>query len=255
MKLALQPHIGIGTVWHQRLRPAGNAFAYRGYFVLLPMRTLRHTPCAALKRNQKAALLSFHDADHGEGGADALAWVEALLQREGVSDADGEIWLQTLPRVLGFAFKPVSFWYALRADGSPAAVVAEVNNTFGERHIYLLRHPAWGQTVWADKAFYVSPFCRVEGQYCFRFRITPAAAHRAAAVQARVDLYDADGALIQTSQSGRLQALTPASARHAFWSVPLMSWGVVWRIHWQALRLWLKRVPLVPKPAAPKDLA
>jgi DUF1365 family protein len=71
-----------------------------------------------------------------------LAWFEKLLQDEGIRDADGEIWLHTFPRVLGYAFKPVSFWYAHRADGSLAAILAEVNNTFGERHAYLRRTSA-----------------------------------------------------------------------------------------------------------------
>jgi DUF1365 family protein len=118
--------------------------------------------------------ITFDDRDHGDGRADALAWFELLLQAEGIDDADGEVWLQTYPRVLGHAFKPVSFWFAHRADGSLAAIVAEVNNTFGERHCYLLpaENVRWGPELVADKVFHVSPFCAVEGQYRFRFMRT-----------------------------------------------------------------------------------
>lgn len=240
------PLIGFGSVWHRRLRPAEHAFRYRSYFLLLPLRQLRENPSPVLRRNQRG-WLSFHDRDHGDGGEDALAWLDALLHSEGITDADGEVWLHTFPRVLGYVFKPVSFWYAHRADGSLAAVLAEVNNTFGERHAYLLAGPdlAWGREQAARKVFHVSPFCRVQGQYRFRFERT--AAH----TLARVDLHDEAGALLQTSVGGQLEALTPASARRALAGMPLMTLGVMLRIHWQALRLWIKRVPFFSKPVAP----
>jgi len=240
------PLLGIGQVRHRRLRPAVNAFAYPTYFLLLPMRSLRAQPAAGLVRN-RFGLLAFHDRDHGDGRGDALAWLDELLQREGVRDAAGEVWLHTYPRVLGYVFKPVSFWYCHRADGSLAAIVAEVNNTFGERHCYLLDGPglAWGQELRTRKVFHVSPFCRVHGVYRFRFMRT------ADRTVARIDHDDEDGALLETSVSGQLQPLTPASARAAFFGMPLMSLGVIARIHWQALRLWLKRVPFFSKPAAP----
>ena len=240
--------IGTGQVRHRRLRPAVNAFAYPTYFLLLPMRSLRAQPDAALRRN-RFGLLAFHDRDHGDGRDDALAWLDELLRREGVHDADGEAWLHTYPRVLGYVFKPVSFWYCHRRDGSLAAIVAEVNNTFGERHCYLLDGPglAWGRELRARKVFHVSPFCRVQGVYRFRFMRT------AERTVARIDHDDEDGALLETSVSGRLQPLTAASARSAFFGMPLMSLGVIARIHWQALRLWLKRVPFFSKPTAPDD--
>jgi DUF1365 family protein len=247
-----QAQIGFGQVWHQRLRPARHAFQYGSYFLMLPMRALRAKPSAALVRN-RWGLISFHDADHGAGGPDALAWFEALLTQEGIADAEGEIWLQTFPRVLGYAFKPVSFWFAHRANGELAAVLAEVNNTFGERHGYLLTGPSlgWGRELPADKVFHVSPFCNTEGQYRFRFDQLPTPG----GVQhmARIDLLDAQGPLLQTSLSGRLVPLNASSLRRAFFGTPLMTLGVVLRIHWQALRLWLKRVPFVHKPAAPEQ--
>jgi DUF1365 family protein len=242
------PLIGIGEVRHARLRPVTNRFAYPTYFVLLPMRSLRATPHAALRRN-RFGLVAFHDRDHGDGGDDSLAWVEALLAREGVADADGEIWLQCYPRVLGYVFKPVSFWYCHRRDGGLAAIVVEVNNTFGERHCYLLAGPevGYGRELRASKAMHVSPFCSVEGGYRFRFIRTDARA------VARIDHFDGasqDVPLLQTSVSGRLAPLTGASVRRAFFGMPLMTFGVIARIHWQALRLFIKRVPLHSRPAA-----
>ncbi len=243
------PQLGVGVVRHRRLRPVQHQFDYPTYFFMLPMRSLRHRPhaAAALRRN-RFGLLSFHDRDHGDGGADALTWLDALLHAEGITDADGEAWLHTYPRVLGYAFKPVSFWHCQRADGSLAAIVVEVNNTFGERHCYLLAGPtlAYGRELHAQKVFHVSPFCAVQGRYRFRFMHTPTR------TVARVDHDDAGGPLLQTSVSGRLQPLDAAAVRAAFFGMPLMTIGVILRIHWQAIRLWLKRVPLFSKPAPPR---
>ncbi len=240
--------IGTGPVWHRRLRPAANEFRYDAYFLMLPMRQLRAAPQAALCRN-RFGLISFHDRDHGQGGDDALAWIEQLLQSEGVppTDSDGEIWLQTLPRVLGHTFKPVSFWWIHRRDGQLTHVLAEVNNTFGDRHAYLLSGPALarGEEVTATKVFHVSPFCKVEGRYRFRFQ------RQADRCLVRIDHDDAEGPLLQTSQGGRLAPLTPASRRRAFFGLPLMTLAVVLRIHWHALRLWLRRVPVHRRPSAP----
>ncbi len=243
------PLIGFGQVRHTRLRPRHHAFAYGGWFWLLPMRALGRQPVASVRRNGRG-WLSFHDADHGEGGADALSWLDGLLRQAGLwheTLPDGEVWLQTYPRVLGYAFKPVSFWYVHRGDGGLHAVVAEVNNTFGERHCYLLAGDelAWGREVRADKVFHVSPFCRAEGSYRFRFM------RSADRLVARVDHDDAQGPLIQTALSGELVPLDAASVRRAIRGWPLMTFGVVARIHWHALRLWLKRVPFFTKPEAP----
>lgn len=241
------PLIGFGHIWHRRLRPVEHAFRYPGYFLLLPMRSLREHPDSVLRRNRRG-WISFHDSDHGDGSNDSLAWFEKLLQEEGIRDADGEIWLHTFPRVLGYAFKPVSFWYAHRADGSLAAILAEVNNTFGERHAYLLAGPnlAWDCEQVASKQFHVSPFCETHGEYRFRFKRSETSN------LALVDLYDETGPLLRTGIEGALRPLNLSTVRQAFFGTPLMTLGVILRIHWQALRLWAKRLPFHRKPPAPK---
>ncbi|MDO8903141.1 DUF1365 domain-containing protein [Hydrogenophaga sp.] len=243
--------IGFGQVRHTRHRPRRNAFAYPTYFLMLPMRSLRANGPGVLARNRRAAL-SFHDTDHGDGRSDSLQWLEALLDQHGIQDAQGEIWLHTYPRVLGYSFKPVSFWYCHRSDGSLRAVLAEVNNTFGERHCYLLDNPRYGEPCEAAKVFHVSPFCPVRGRYRFVFMRTESPLARTVA---RIDYFDAPGvdALLNTSVSGLLEPLTNASMRRALWSHPAMTFGVIARIHWQALRLWIQRAPFFRLPPAPGD--
>lgn len=245
------PLIGFGEVRHTRLRPNHHAFAYATFFLLLPMRSLQ-AGSDVLAVNRRGAL-SFHDIDHGDGRSvregGALAWMEELLRAEGIDDATGEIWLHCYPRMWGYAFKPVSFWYCHRADASLRAIVVEVNNTFGERHCYLLDHPRYGMELHARKVFHVSPFCDVSGGYRFRFMRSGQGSEDRSVV--RIDHDDASGVLLQTSVSGVLLPLSPRTLRRALWCYPAMTLAVMARIHWQALRLWLKRVGIRHKPDAP----
>jgi uncharacterized protein len=242
--------IGFGQVRHSRIHPARNAFAYPTYFLMLPLRSMATQGAGHLPRNRFAPI-SFHDRDHGDGRAESLQWLDELLAKEGITDATGEVWLHCYPRVLGFTFKPVSFWYCHRADHSLRAVVVEVNNTFGERHVYLLDQARFGRELTATKAFHVSPFCAVEGGYRFRFMTTGDDPAVPARTVARVDYDDANGPLLQTSVSGQLQVFDARAVRKALFSFGAMTLGVIARIHWQALKLWLKRVPYFSKPSPP----
>jgi uncharacterized protein len=239
-----QAMIGFGQVRHTRLRPARNAFAYPTYFLMLPMRSLQTSGSGALARNRFAPI-SFYDQDHGDGRANALQWLDELLAQEGIEGATGEVWLHCYPRVFGYTFKPVSFWYCHGKDGSLQAIVVEVNNTFGEKHVYVLDKAQLGAEIKADKVFHVSPFCQIEGQYRFRFMFS---ADRDRTV-ARIDYDDTLGALIQTAVSGRLQTLDAKAVKTALLSYGFMTLAVIARIHWQAAKLYFKRIPFVSKPA------
>ncbi|MBT9566951.1 MAG: DUF1365 domain-containing protein [Thiobacillus sp.] len=236
--------IGFGHVMHIRQQPTTHRFDYRVYFVRLPMHDLAHVESRWFSRN-RFNLLSFHDCDHGDGG-DSLVWARSLLKQHGLA-ADGAIWLTTFPRVLGYAFKPVSFWHCHRADGELVAVLAEVNNTFGERHVYLLRTNDPNATLHAEKVFHVSPFFPVRGDYTFQFY------QRDDIFRARIDYATGSGETLRTAWQGRLQPLTPRVCLRAFFSYPLMTWSVIARIHLQALLLLSKRVPFFRKPKLPSS--
>jgi uncharacterized protein len=248
-----------GNVHHTRLRPARNSFNYGVYFLRLPLRSMAQGdwPTRLLSHN-RFNLLSFHDKDHGDGKRPLLEWIDALLKQEGINDAEGEVWLQTFPRVLGYVFNPVSFWFCHRRDGALRAVLCDVRNTFGERHLYLLNEGANianNSELTAAKVFHVSPFCMVEGNY--RFKFTRILQHRDQSFSertlARIDYDDADGPILLTSIAGTSRSLNDRNIMHALLQFPLMTFAVIARIHWQALRLWFKRVPFFHKPTPPQQ--
>jgi DUF1365 family protein len=242
----------LGKVMHRRLRPVENRFVYGVYFLRIPLGRLESIRGPLLSIN-RWNLLSFDYRDHGaRDGSHPLAWIRALLAREGLAVADGEVWLHTFPRLLGYVFNPVSFWFCEDRAGRTRAIVAEVSNTFGERHSYLLAHADArpihpGETLAARKLFHVSPFCTLSGDY--RFRFLTQNAQRIA----RIDYLDESGPLLLTSLSGRGRPLGSGAILRAVLRHPLMTFGVIARIHWQALKLWLKRVPFHSKPVLPLE--
>ncbi|MEO8738504.1 MAG: DUF1365 domain-containing protein [Casimicrobiaceae bacterium] len=244
------PSIIHGSVMHRRLRPARNQFTYGAFSLALPLSRLAELPALGIPHN-RSALVSFHDCDHGERDGSALEpWMRRLLATEGVA-ADGEIVLYAFPRMLGYVFNPVSFWVCHDRERNVRAVLCEVCNTFGEQHNYLLAHEDGrplrsGETLCARKVFHVSPFCEVKGGYRFRFHFS------AERWLARIDYDDEDGeALLETSVSGAAVPLSRAAVRGLLWRYRWFTLGVLARIHWQAARLWVKRVPYVAKPQPP----
>lgn len=247
--MTARPQLFLGQVMHRRLRPSVNAFVYPVFYVQLPVNALAMAN-GPLFTVDRLNLLSFYQKDHGpRDGRPLWPWIQEQLRARSLPD-DGDIVLQTFPRVLGYVFNPVSFWFCHNRAGALIAVLAEVNNTFGGHHHYWLYNPEVsplrdGQMLKADKAFHVSPFCTVQGGYRFRFH------HNRGASRARIDYDDGEGELLLTAISGKPQPWTTRRLLAVLLRMPLLTIGVMARIHWQALRLWLKGVPFYGKNAPP----
>ncbi len=251
----MSAEICFGAVCHERLSPARNAFAYSAYFLRLPLSRLDELARPIFSVN-RFNLFAFHFRDHGaHDGSHPLPWLRALLAQEGVV-ADGEAYLHTMPRLLGFVFNPVSFWHCHDAQGGLRAVLCEVHNTFGEWHNYLVTREDGApivadDTLWARKVFHVSPFLPLRGRY--RFRFAQHGAVHSAIHSAAIDYWEEGVEILTTRLSGRATPLTTANLLRAFFRYPLMTLVVVARIHKQALRLWWKRVPFFSKPLPPVE--
>lgn len=236
-------------VMHERLRPAHNRFVYPVFCLRLNLARLQEANSGWLGINRWRAVSIFAKDYGARDGSSLEQWMRLLLNENAIK-ADGEIWLQTFPRVFGFVFNPVSFWYCHDRDGGLRAILAEVNNTFGESHRYLLTAPQHERidtntTLECKKQMHVSPFCEVRGFYRFRFR------EAQNSMFIGLDYHDDNGLLLKTSIGGRSQALTSKALALAVFKYPFLTLGIVWRIHWQALKLWIKRVPFFSKPPAP----
>lgn len=242
------------TVVHRRLRPRDNAFRYRVAYLCLSLGALESVRGRWLKLD-RAGLVSFQRADHGaRDGGDLKRWLHDILAEHGLGTVcDGEVTLMTMPRMLGYVFNPVSFWFCRDRAGALRAVLCAVNNTFGERHCYLVHHDDHRPVdpdAWLDgrKVFHVSPFLPVEGNYRFRFRLDEKIAH------VDVNYHDTEGLMLATSVGGRLEPLTDRAVLRRFLGNPTMTLGVVLRIHWQALQLWRKQARFYRKPVPPSQL-
>jgi DUF1365 family protein len=237
-------------IFHERLKPRKNRFSYHALYCLLPLDELAQSSRKGLFAINRAAPFSVRASDYGRPGMAPATYIRQLLDDWRLAEADGEIRLMTLPRVLGYGFNPVSFWLCYDRAEKLRAVLAEVNNTFGERHSYLCFHDdhraiAPDDVLNARKVFHVSPFIKVEGRYHFRFGATRDR------VAITIDLEDDEGLMLRTAVGGRPQEMTAGSLLAVLTKNPLYPFKVIGLIHYQAIKLFLKGIRHFNKPAPP----
>jgi DUF1365 family protein len=240
----------VGYVMHRRLRPRRHHLRYRIFSLLLDLDELPALDKRLrLFSRERFNLFSFREADYGfSPGQPLKAQIEALATQAGFAPDGGPVRVLTIPRILGYAFNPISVFFCHRRDGALEAVVCEVNNTFGERHAYVMGGPAApGEPVRSAcaKRFYVSPFMSMDMTYDFRIDPDPAG------LVVGVRGSDGDGALIMAVHATKRVELSDGALLRALASHPLMMLKVIGGIHWEALKLWWKGVKLVERPKAP----
>ncbi len=242
----------VGEVMHARFKPIGHRFSYRVMSLLIDLDRLDAADRqSSLFGVNRPALYSFQEADHGErDGSSLRLYAQRRAAEHGVDLTGGRVRLLCYPRLLGFAFNPLSVYFCQRADGELALVIYEVRNTLGEIHAYVLPvRPGEltdaGLRQEQEKLFYVSPFIEMAARYHFRV----SAPH--ARVKLRILQTDREGPLLAATFLGRRRGLTSAALLRLFVALPLVTLKIVAAIHWEALRLWLKGARLVqPQTAA-----
>ena len=237
-----------GVTFHGRKGAISNAFRYSVDYVLLDAEAPVRGP-SFFARNGRG-ITALDDLDHGGSPKEGrgAAWVRDVLavhQIHGVS----KIELLAQPKVLGHVFNPVSFWLCQNEDGALITVIAEVTNTFGDRHSYLCAHGDHRpigphDRMQAQKIFHVSPFQPVEGGYEFRFDI------RGDKIGIWIDYSQCEGGLIATLTGARAP-LTNKTILRMLWRRPFGSRRVLTLIHWQALKLWFKKAVYRERPEPP----
>jgi uncharacterized protein len=241
-----------GWVMHRRLRPRRHRFRYRAWWLLLDLDELPQL-AARLRwlSHGRCNLFAFHDKDYGHGKGPLRLQIERRLAEAGIAFDGGAIRLLCMPRVLGYVFNPLSIYFCYRRDGTIGAMVYEVHNTFGERHSYVIETTAGGDAVLrqqSDKRFYVSPFMDMDMGYAFRVT------RPSDTITVGVTGADARGPLMHAVLQASRRELCDAQLLRLLVSHPLVTLKVVGAIHWEALRLWSKRLRLRPHHAASRQL-
>jgi DUF1365 family protein len=238
-----------GWVMHRRLKPRRHRFRYRAWWLLLDLDEL---PALAERlrwfSHGRFNLFSFHDADHGHEAAPLRSQIERRLGDAGIAFDGGPIRLLCMPRVLGYAFNPLSIYFCHRRDTALAAMVYEVHNTFGERHSYVIEAPRdIGAVIRqrSDKRLYVSPFMDMDMAYEFRVTLP------ASTIAVGISGADAQGPLISAVLQARRRELGDAQLLRLLFTHPFVTLKVIGAIHWEALRLWGKRLQLRPRSGIP----
>lgn len=239
-------------IMHKRFLPVVNIFFYKVFYVLLPIKNLSSIKNRFFSHN-KFNVFSFYDRNYGKKNSQSpVLWLEEILQQHNLQQEVANIFLLTHPSIFGYAFNPVSFWFCVDKNQQPVAILAEVNNTFGEHHCYLLFNKNHqpidkNQHLSANKHFHVSPFFSLEGKYFFNFAFAPP--H----ISATIDYFLTEKMLATSLHSYKMQEFNSKNSFLALCFMPLMFCKVIFLIHWQAVKILLKNIKYIKKPPQNKE--
>lgn len=237
-----------GTTRHTRFRPVNHDFEYRIFFGLFDIDELDELDRGLrLFSHSRFNLFSFDPQDHGPAdGGPLRPWIDGILADAGIPIVGNRIELLALPRILGHVFNPISIWYVTAANGRLRAVIHEVRNTFGDRHLYVVPIQSKDDLHHRfAKRLHVSPFNPMDQEYAFSMNVP------GERIAVGIAQSDDDGVLFRAGLALSRLPMSDSNLARLFASHPLVTLKVVGAIHWQALRLWLKGARYHRRPTPP----
>lgn len=228
-------------VTHNRLRPKQHRFSYRIFMFYIDIDEIDTiSKKVRLFGHNSFNLYSLNDQDHAQEGKSSIRGnIEQYLANQGISDRVGKIYLLTHLRTWGHIFNPVSFYFIQDEQGEPMCSIAEVANTFKEQKLFLLDQETNRQGEYRkteDKLFYVSPFSDLDTKFAF---ILKEPDERLAI---SINQSDSESTFFYSSLVGEQKPLTNRQLIAYSFKFPFVTLGVLWGIHWQALKLWMKGI-------------
>lgn len=242
----------VADVMHRRYFPQTYRFDYRVFSFLVDIDRIEEATKSPVLSHNRFNLFSLYDNDHGSRSGDGWReWIDTLLDKNGLSNAKHTIKLLCFPRVLGYAFNPLSLWYCYGKEGQLYAIVCEVSNTFGEHHHYVLHND---NQPYADKVnahkkkgFHVSPFIDMEAEYHFILSPPDESLHIV------INEYQEQALMLTATQRGQRIPFNTSKLLSLFFRMPLLTLKVMTLIHWQALKIWWRGATFYKKPMYRSD--
>lgn len=237
-----------GSVMHHRLSPVQHRFVYKVFSSLIDLDELSELNKLKFFSVNRFNLFSFHEKDHGGKQQSLAKQTRSLLEARGYEDAGHTIKLLCYPRILGYAFNPLSIYFCYNSDNQLKVILYEVSNTFGSRHTYLLEVETPAQAIrhGCEKKMYVSPFMPMNTAYSFL--IQPPEEQISVLIQQTEQVsVDEKRPILKARFSGKKRTISNRSLLMMFCKYPLMTVKVIAGIHWEALQLWRKKLKIQPR--------
>jgi len=243
----------VSDVMHRRMSPVRYRFSYRVFGLLSNLDQLNKLGnLSKFISYNRFNLFSFYDVDHGpEDGSALKPWIQNHLSENNITTENLTVYLHSMPRVLGYTFNPISYWFCYTKENQLLAILVEVNNTFGDKHSYLLdakNLPEYASVrAKKKKNLHVSPLIDMDAEYYFKIS-QPKNTFTAAIKETQKQKL-----FLVAAQHGLKKEITSALLLKVFFSLPLMTLKVITMIHWQALKIYLRGGNFYKRPAPPRE--
>ena len=238
-------YIYTGTVIHKRFKPKMCTFNYKVFSFLIDISEidLLNKTLKIFSYN-KFNIISFFDKDHGpRNGSSLKNWVIDILKKNNIESNNIQIKLLCYPRIFGYVFNPLSVFYVYNKNSDLISILYEVKNTFGEQHTYIFKTKKKQNLIqhMCKKKFHVSPFIKMNCVYFFRL-LKPGNK-----ISLIIDVQDSDGKILYASQDGIKNELNNSNLIKTYLKHPLMTFKIIIAIHFEAFKLWTKRIMFIKK--------